>query len=67
MSLITLIVVLVLVGIALWFVNTQISIIDPKILKIINIVVVIAVGLWLLNVFGVMDSLGTVHVGRVGR
>ncbi len=67
MSLISLIVVLALIGVALWFVNTQITIIDPKIKNIINIVVVMAVILWLLSVFGLLNSISAVHVGRGSR
>ena len=55
MSLITLIVVLVLVGVALWAINTYIPM-DAKIKKILNIVVVIAVVLWLLYGFGVLPA-----------
>jgi hypothetical protein len=38
---------------------------DPKIKNIMNIVVVIAVVFWLLQVFGLFDSLSAVHVGRL--
>ena len=50
MDLIGLIIVLVVVGLILWLVNTYIPM-DPKIKSIINVVVVIAVILWLINVF----------------
>lgn len=59
MSLINLIIVLVLVGVLLWAINTYIPM-DHKIKSIINIVVVIAVVLWLLKAFGILDSLGNV-------
>src|SRR5690349_25117466 len=62
MSLITLIVVLVVVGIILWLVNSYIPM-DPKIKQILNVVVVIAVILWLLNAFGVFSRLDHVQVG----
>jgi len=61
MSLLSLAVTLVLVGVLLWAVNTYIPM-DAKIKNILNIVVVIAVVLWLLNVFGVLSGLGAVHV-----
>lgn len=64
MSLIGLVVVLIVVGVLLWLVNTYIPL-DPKIKNIINIVVVIAVVLWLLQVFGLLDSISAVHVGRL--
>jgi hypothetical protein len=37
---------------------------DSKIKTIMNIVVVIAVVLWLLQAFGVLGSLESVHIGR---
>lgn len=60
MSIIALIVGLVVIGVLLWFVNAYIPM-DAKIKNILNIVVVICVVLWLLNVFGVFSmNLGTV-------
>ena len=56
MPLITVVIVLLVVGVLLWLVNTYIPM-DALIKKITNIVVVIAVVLWLLNVFGVLDSI----------
>jgi hypothetical protein len=50
------------VGVLLWAVNAYIPM-DPKIKTILNVVVVIAVVLWLLQAFGVLGSLSTVRVG----
>ena len=50
MSLISIVISLLVVGVLLWLVNTYIPM-DGKIKKIINIVVVVVVVLWLLNVF----------------
>ena len=63
MSLISLIVVLVVVGVLLWLVNTYIPM-DAKIKSILNAVVVIAVVIWLLQVFGLLDTLQHIRVGR---
>lgn len=63
MPLINLVVVLIVVGVLLWAVNTYIPM-DRKIKNILNIVVVIAVVIWLLRAFGVLESLGMVQVGR---
>jgi hypothetical protein len=63
MPLINLIIVLVIVGVLLWLVNSYIPM-DSKIKTILNVVVVIVVVLWLLSVFGVVGSLNTIHVGR---
>jgi 1-acyl-sn-glycerol-3-phosphate acyltransferase len=63
MSLISLVVVLIIVGVLLWLVNSYIPM-DPKIKKILNVVVVIAVVLWLLAAFGVFSGLGTIRIGK---
>ena len=63
MSLINLIIVLLVVGVLLWLVNTYIPM-DQKIKKILNIVVVIVVVLWLLQAFGVLGSLDNIRIGR---
>ena len=63
MSLVTLVVVLIVVGVLLWLVNNYIPM-DGKIKSILNAVVVIAVVIWLLQAFGLLDSLSGIHVGR---
>jgi len=55
------IVVLIVVGVLLWLVNNYIPM-DGKIKNILNVVVVIIVVLWLLQAFGLLGSLGGVHV-----
>ena len=62
MSLLNLVVILIVVGVLLWLVNTYIPM-DAKIKSILNIVVVIAVVIWLLQAFGVLGSLGGIRVG----
>ncbi|PRZ23417.1 Thivi_2564 family membrane protein [Flavobacterium granuli] len=61
MSLITILLVLIVVGVLLWLVNTYIPM-DGTIKKIFNIVVVIVVIIWLLKVFGLFDNLMNMHV-----
>ena len=63
MSLITLIVILIVVGVLLWLINTYIPM-DAKIKQILNAVVVIAVVLWLLQQFGLLAQLSNIHVGH---
>lgn len=63
MSLITLIIVLVVVGVVLWLINSYIPM-QETIKKILNVVVVIAVILWLLSAFGVIGSLDTIRIGN---
>ena len=61
MSLVTIVVTLIVVGVLLWLANTYIPM-DGKIKKVLNIVVMVVVVLWLLNVFGVMGHLHDVRV-----
>ena len=62
MPIIQLIIVLAVIGLLLWLLNTYVPMADP-IKTIINVGVVIAVILWLLNVFGVM-GMGNIRVGH---
>jgi len=62
-SLVSLILVLIVVGVVLWLVNTYIPM-DAKIKSILNAVVVIAVVIWLLQAFGLLDTLKSIHLGR---
>ena len=62
MPLITICLVLIVVGVLLWLINTYVPM-DRKIKNILNAVVVIVVVIWLLQVFGVMGALTSVRVG----
>ena len=62
MPLIQLVMILIVVGILLWLVNSFIPM-QATIKKILNAVVVIALVLWLLNIFGLFDSLSNIHIG----
>ena len=61
MSLITIIVVLIVVGIILWLINSYIPM-DYKIKRILNAVIVIIVVLWLLQAFGLLSFIKNVRV-----
>ncbi len=63
MPLVTLVLTLVVVGVLLWLVNRFIPM-QGQIKGILNAVVVIAVVLWLLKVFGLFDYLTQFHVGH---
>jgi hypothetical protein len=63
MSLITVVIVLVIVGVVLWLINSYIPM-QSTIKKILNVVVIIVVILWLLSAFGVIGSLDTIRIGR---
>lgn len=59
MPLISVILVLVVVGVVLWLVNTYIPMAQP-IKTVINVLVVIILCIWLLSLFGI----GDVTIGR---
>ena len=61
MDLLTILIVIVIVGVILWLVNSYIPM-DGKIKKILNIVVVIVLIIWLLNAFGVFAHLGHMRI-----
>jgi small-conductance mechanosensitive channel len=63
MSLITLVIVLVVLGVILWAINAYIPM-DATIKKILNGVVVLVAILFVLSAFGVLDSLSGIRVGR---
>lgn len=61
MPLITIIVVLVVTGFALWGINTYIPMARP-VKTILNVVVVVVLCLWLLQTFGLIDSIRGIRV-----
>ena len=61
MSLLTILIVLIVVGVILWLINNYVPM-DRKIKSILNIVVVILVVIWLLKAFGLFDSLKSFKV-----
>ena len=63
MPLINLVIVLVVVGVILWVINSYIPM-QSTIKKIFNVVVVIVVIIWLLSVFGLIGNLSTIRIGK---
>lgn len=61
MPLFTILLVLIVVGVILWLVNTYVPM-DRKIKNILNAVVVIVVVIWLLQAFGLLDSLKKLRI-----
>jgi hypothetical protein len=59
MPLVSLLVVLIVVGVILWLVNTYIPM-APPIKTVINVITVLVLCLWLLSLFGI----GDIYVGR---
>jgi hypothetical protein len=64
MSLITVVLTLIVVGVLLWLVNTYIPM-ARSIKSILNAVIVIAVIIWLLYGFGIVGSSGEIHMPKV--
>ncbi len=60
MSLLSIIVVVLVVGVLLWLVNTYLPM-DAKIKNILNAVVVIVLVVWLLKIFGLLSTLRQIH------
>ena len=65
MPIIQIIVILVVIGLIMWLVNTYVPMAEPF-KKILNVIVVIAVVLWLLNIFGVLTGFGHVPIYHRG-
>ena len=63
MPLVHVVLVLIVVGVLLWLVNSYIPM-AGSIKSILNAVVVIAVVLWLLSVFGLMSEISNIKVGK---
>ncbi len=63
MPLIQLVIILVVVGVILWVINSYIPM-QATIKMILNLVVVGVVVLWLLSVFGIIGSLQGIHIGK---
>lgn len=61
MSLLSLIIVIVVVGVALWAINSFIPM-NAKVKQLLNVVVLIVLVLYLLQAFGVLAGLGRIHL-----
>lgn len=61
MPLINIIIILVVIGVALWAINTYIPMAKP-IKTILNVVVIVVISLWLLQTFGIIGSINSIRV-----
>lgn len=61
MSLLSILLVIIIVGVLLWVINTYIPM-DRKIKNILNIVVVVILIIWLLKAFGLFSYLMNIQV-----
>jgi bacteriorhodopsin len=64
MTLVSLVLTLIVVGVLLWLVNNYIPM-DSKIKRILNVVVVICVVVWLLYAFGILGRTGDIKVPQL--
>jgi hypothetical protein len=63
MPLITIVLVLIVVGVVLWLINTYIPM-QSAIKTILNVVVVIAVAVWVLQATGMWGSVSSYRLSR---
>ncbi len=61
MSLMSIVVALLFVGVTLWVINSYIPM-DGKIKSILNVVVIIFVAVWLLQSFGVLGDMNGMRI-----
>jgi hypothetical protein len=61
MALLQILIVLIIIGVLLWVINTYIPM-DVKIKQILNIVTVIIIVIWLFKVFGLFNFLSNVRI-----
>jgi hypothetical protein len=62
MPIVEIVVVLIVVGVLLWLINTYIPM-AGAVKSLLNAVVVIVLIVWLLKVFGIWNSIMHVHAG----
>ena len=65
MPLVQVLIALIVVGFVLWLINTFIPM-AGSIKSLLNLVVIIVVVGWLLNIFGLMHYITNFHVNRAG-
>jgi len=63
MDLLTIVVVLIVVGVLLWLINTYVPM-QPTIKKILNVVVIIVLIIWLCNAFGLFGHLHHIYINK---
>jgi hypothetical protein len=63
MSLISLIVVLVIIGVVMYLINAYIPM-EANIKRLLNIAVIIFLVIWMLSAFGLLGPLSTIRIGK---
>lgn len=64
MSLIQLIIILVVIGVVMWLINTYVPM-SHGIKTVLNVVVVLFVILYVLSLFGILGPIHNVRIGRL--
>lgn len=63
MTLVSLIVLLTVIGIVMYLINTYVPM-ESRIKSLLNIVVIIVIILWLLSALGLLTGLNQIRIGR---
>ena len=63
MSLISVVLILIVVGVLLWIMERYIPM-DAAVKRIIQVLVIVVVVLWLLGLFGLLPDLSAIKVGK---
>ena len=66
MSLLSIIVTLIVVGVVLWAINEFLPM-DAKVKKLLNVVVIVVAAIYVLQAFGLIDALSRVNIGGHGH
>ena len=64
LAIVIILITIVVVGILLWAINSFIPM-EGRVKSILNVVVIIVLVLWLLQGFGIIGSVGNIHVGSL--
>jgi hypothetical protein len=64
MTLVQIAVVLIVIGVLMWLINTYIPMMGA-IKSLLNLVVLIVVVVWLLQIFGIIGPIAGVHIPRM--
>lgn len=64
MPLITLILVMVVIGVVMYLINTYVPM-DPRVKRLLNWTVILLLIIWVLQLFGLLGYLGVVTVPRI--
>jgi hypothetical protein len=64
MTLVQIAVVLIVIGVLMWLINTYIPMMGA-IKSLLNLVVLVVVVIWLLQIFGIVGPIAGIHIPRL--